>query len=61
MDSDAILDAVHELKGLYVILSSMSFDAKRDAPYVHMDDALKFLADTVFEISNKLEASIREA
>ncbi len=29
MDSDAILDAVHELKGLYVILSSMSFDAKK--------------------------------
>ena len=59
-DSDVIIDAVHELKGLYVILSSMSFDVKRDAPYANMDDALKFLADTVFEISDKLEATIRD-
>jgi len=53
-DSDVIIDAVHKLKGLYVILSSMSFDVKRVAPYANMGDALKFLADTVFEISDKL-------
>ena len=56
METNETLDcSLRKLKGMFVILASMSGEYKAGASYTDMPDALRLLADQVYDIATDLE------
>ena len=56
MQPSEILDcSIDKLKGMFVVLASMSDSSSRGSSYTNMADALRLLADQVYDIATDLE------
>ena len=54
-NDDTLCYAADKLKGICVILSCMSVDSSTGTTYTDMPDALKFLADQIYDIATEIE------
>ena len=56
MQPSEILDcSIDKLKGMFVVLASMSDSNSRGSSYTDMPEALRLLADQVYDIATDLE------
>ena len=56
MQPSEILDcSIDKLKGMFVVLASMSDSCAKGSSYTNMTDALRLLADQVYDIATDLE------
>ncbi len=53
--SETLDCSINKLKGMFVVLASMSDSSARGSSYTDMPDALRLLADQVYDIATDLE------
>ena len=57
-NDDSIIAAIHKLKGIYVILSSLSNDISCGASYVDESSALRLIAEQLYGTASDLETAV---